>query len=151
MRANERRVAVGFIRRQLVAAGIVELQILADTPVKGQTRLAAHLILENAHQVRHGAEDIGRCGNHAGPSCTLFFEAIKRTRVVVKSLREKLQLLPLDYGIAVAQRIELRALREVCRVAGHAERRLLVHARHTVQNAAAARRVGCHESPAARM
>ena len=142
MRADEWRVAVGFVVGQFVAISIVDLQILVDTVVNGLAPLARDLRLKDAEQRRHAAKHVGRRRDHSRPDCAFLLKPIKRSWIVVKALGHKLQLLSLHNRISIANRVQLRALCEVCGMAGDAQRRLLMQARHAIIDAATARRVG---------
>ena len=98
VRADERRVAVGLVGRQFVAAGVVEIQILGDAVVKAFAALAGDLVFVDIQQVRHAAEHVGRRGDHARPDRALLLEAVERPRIVVEALRQELELLPLTTG-----------------------------------------------------
>ena len=77
--------------------------------------LPGDLILKNVHQMGHAPKHICRGRNHARPCSALFLEAIKRPRIVVEALGEKLQLLPLHYRISIARCVKLRTLGEMSR------------------------------------
>ena len=83
-------------------------------------------------QDRHAAEHVGRRRDHARPHRPLLLKAVERTRIIVEALGEELHLLPLCHGIAVLRRVHLRTQREVRRMAGHAERGLLMHVGHAI-------------------
>src|SRR5262249_46195016 len=102
--------------------------------------LAGDLLLEQIEQHGHTAEHVRGSRDHPRPNRAILFESVKRPRIVVEAFGKELQLLALMDLVSLRRRIELRALWEMRRVTGHAQRRLLMHVRNAVEHAAASRR-----------
>ena len=103
--------------------------------------LTSDLILENAHQVRHTAQDICGSRDHTTPHGPLFLEAVEWARIVIEPLRKELKLLPLHNRVAVSCRIQLRTLWEMRDVAADAKRSLLVDALDAIHHPTTTRRI----------
>ena len=140
--AHERRVAVGFVGRQLVAARVVQLEVLADALVEVRPAFTGNLALVDIQQMRHAAQDVRRRRDDSGPHRARLLEAVERARVVVEALGQELKLLSLHHWIAVPRGVQRGAQREMRRMAGHAERGFLVDARDAVVHRSPARSVG---------
>ena len=142
MAAHERRVAVGFVGRQLVAARVVQLEVLADAFVDVRPAFTGNLALVDIQQMRHAAQYVRRRRDDSGPHRARLLEAVERARVVVEALGQELKLLSLHHRIAVPRGVQRGAQREMRRMAGHAERGFLVDARDAVVDRSPARSVG---------